>query len=116
MNDSVDQASPGNNIEERLRIDGEFRIRNAASVRSRLLERSRDAFVLDLGGVTEFDTAGVQILLSLKKEREAKGQSLRCVAMSEPVERLLSFYNLRDIFDAGGGSVSQQNVYGGEDG
>lgn len=116
MNDSGDQINPEGNIEERLRIDGEFRIRNAASVRSMLLERSHDAFVLDLGGVTEFDTAGVQILLSLKKEREAKGQSFRCVAMSEPVERLLSFYNLRDVFDAGAGSASQQSVSGGEDG
>jgi anti-anti-sigma factor len=103
-------------MEERLRIEGEFWIRNAASVRSRLLERSKDAFVLDLGGVTEFDTAGVQILLSLKKEREAKGQTLRLSAMSEPVERLLAFYNLRDTFDTGTGSVSQHEVSGGEDG
>jgi len=115
MNDSGDQTNPGEAIEERLRVEGEFWIRNAASVRSRLLERSQDAFVLDLGGVTEFDTAGVQILLSLKKEREAKGQSLRCVAMSEPVERLLSFYRLNDIF----ATVSRPGVLtesGGEDG
>lgn len=109
--DRVDRESN----EDRLKIEGEFRIRNAASVRSLLLDRSEDAPVLDLSGVTEFDTAGVQILLSLKKELEAKGQSLRCSSMSEPVERLLSFYRLRDIFDTGNVRREQAGS-GGQDG
>ena len=99
----------GNDTDNSLRFEGDFRIRNIVELRDRLFsalqKKETGPFAIDLAGVVEFDTAGVQLLLSLKQEADDHNRPLTIVAMSEPVERLLTFYRLTDHF-----SQAQQGV------
>ncbi|MEI6413955.1 MAG: STAS domain-containing protein [Pseudomonadota bacterium] len=80
----------------RLRLEGELTIAHAAGHHQILLEAlSRcPELEVDLGGVQDIDTAGVQILLVLKREAARAGQVLRFVAHGPAVVRLLDRYNL----------------------
>ncbi|MBW7856885.1 MAG: STAS domain-containing protein [Leptonema sp. (in: Bacteria)] len=78
-----------------LKFNGEFRIRNAENLQKELLSAESTSLVLDLSEVSDFDTAGVQLLLSLYKTVKQKGGRLGIVAASESVSRLLDFYRLK---------------------
>lgn len=51
---------------------------------------------LDLSGVTELDSAGVQLLLSLRHQLLQKGGTLRVLRWSEAARHVLSLYRLQD--------------------
>lgn len=78
-----------------LKFNGEFRIRNAEKLYKELLSTESALLALDLSEVTDFDTAGVQLLLSFYKTVKEKDGKLGIVAASESVSRLLDFYRLR---------------------
>lgn len=83
-----------------LRIDGEMNIYHAAELKQMLLEPLKDGvnMELDLSGVTDIDTAGVQLLmLARKTARENQGE-LRLVALAAPVREVLEFLNLSARF------------------
>lgn len=83
--------------EQVLKFSGEFRIRNAEMLYQQLLLIESKSISLDLSQVSDFDTAGVQLLLSLYKTvKEAEGK-MSIVAASEPVSRLLDFYQIRFV-------------------
>jgi anti-anti-sigma factor len=83
-------------------IDGELTIYRAAELRATLqaaLEAARTAesdLALDLAGVTEMDSAGVQLLLAAQKSLQARSHDLHLVAPSEAVVEVLDFLNLSD--------------------
>jgi anti-anti-sigma factor len=62
----------------RLAVEGEMTIYRAADLKPALLEavRTHDAPVLDLANVTEFDSAGVQLLLMARREATRLGKRL----------------------------------------
>lgn len=60
------------------------------------LEASPGGLLLDLSAVQDIDTAGVQLLLMLKREAEARGCPLMIGAPSEPVRALFDLYRLSD--------------------
>lgn len=70
-----------------LRLDGELTIYRAAELKDVLLAAvaANDTLEIDLSGVEEFDTAGVQLLLLAKREAGARGGSLRLSGHSAPV-------------------------------
>jgi anti-sigma B factor antagonist len=78
------QASPGG-----ARVAGEMTVYTAAAVKSALLEalqaHQEVAFELDLSEVAEFDTAGLQLLLMLKRSCAAASRSFCISACSESV-------------------------------
>ena len=89
-----------------LALGPEVTIPFAAATREQLLEalRGRGAggdMVLDLSGVTDFDSAGVQLLLSARRSVLARGAMLRLQAPSASVRDALAVFGLGDAFAPG---------------
>ena len=59
-------------------------------------------FELDLSGIEEIDSAGIQLLLALKGELMQQQKSFKLSIASTPVESLLDTYGLADWFDKRG--------------
>ena len=55
---------------------------------------------VDLGAVERFDTAGVQLLLSLRRTLAARGEDWRLAAASPAVADTLAFYGLAALLPA----------------
>lgn len=74
-----------------LAVEGEMTIYRAAELKPALLDlvRAHAAPVLDLSAVTEFDSAGLQLLLVARKEAARLGRRLAISAASHAV---------RDVF------------------
>ena len=92
------QKSDGNS---RLVVEGEMTIYTAAAQKEEfiaLLDRCTE-LELDLGEVSELDSAGVQILLMLKNETASSGKSLRLVNHSEAVIEVFELLDLSPVFD-----------------
>jgi anti-sigma B factor antagonist len=79
-----------------LFIEGEMNIYRAAELKDTLLGKLRPAGTLevDLAGVSELDSAGVQVLLLAKRSAQAIGCTLRLVAHSPAV---LEVFELLDL-------------------
>lgn len=79
-----------------IRIDGELSIYRAAELKETLLAAVRDhaAVEIDLSGVTEFDTAGVQLLLLAKREALAAQRTLTLTRHSPVVVEVLELLDL----------------------
>ena len=82
----------------RLVLAGELTIYRAAELKSELLgalqpERELE---LDLSGVSELDTCGVQLLMLAKRSADAQGSALRLVGHSPAV------LDVFDVFDLAG--------------
>jgi len=71
----------------RLAVEGEMTIYRAAELKPVLLDavRTHDAPALDLANVTEFDCAGLQLLLAARREAARLGKRLALVAPSPAV-------------------------------
>jgi len=70
-----------------LAVEGEMTIYRAAELHPVLLDavRTHDAPALDLSAVTEFDCAGVQLLLVARREARRHGKELALRAASPAV-------------------------------
>ncbi len=79
-----------------LSIEGEMSIYRASELKQLLLDSLRQSTVLeiDLSGVSELDTAGVQLLLMAKREAQAGQRELRLTAHSPAV---LEVFELLDL-------------------
>jgi anti-sigma B factor antagonist len=82
------------------RIEGEMTIYRAAELKPLLvaaLER-QPTLDLDLSGVTELDTAGVQLLLMLHAHAKASRRTLKLSAPSPAVLDVFEILNLNTYF------------------
>jgi len=88
---SCTEAKPG-----QLVLDGELTIYDAAELKDLLLERlhASSTLTVDLSGVTELDTAGVQLMLMLQHESAALGKTLQWKKHSAHVSQVLALLNL----------------------
>ncbi|MEJ7138406.1 STAS domain-containing protein [Amphibiibacter pelophylacis] len=71
-----------------LAIQGDLTIYRAAELRQTLLTalaQPGDTLALDLSGVTELDSAGLQLLLSARRTAQAGGRTLDFLAPSPPL-------------------------------
>ena len=77
-------------------VQGEFNIYHAAQLQDELLGllATHQQLDIDLGGVQEFDSSGVQILLMLKREALRQGRCLTFVQHSSSVCEVLDLLNL----------------------
>jgi len=83
-----------------MRIDGEISIYRAAELKQVLLtslEQTQE-LELDLAAVTELDTAGVQILMLVKRQALATQRKLHLVAHSPAVLEVFELLNLAAHF------------------
>lgn len=83
-----------------LHVRGELTIYAAGAMRTALLDALAGAAELeiDLSGVTEIDTAGVQLLVAAKREALATGLPLRMSGHSVATVELIDLYELAGWF------------------
>lgn len=83
-------------------ITGEMNIYNAMDLKAALLKSIDEAegVDLDLSGVSEFDSSGLQLLLLARKECERGGKQLKFTAKSASVESVIGLFNLGELFES----------------
>ena len=83
-----------------LHLSGEMTIYQAGEQRLALLSAlaAGGALAIDLAGVTDIDTAGVQVLMMAKKAALASGQQLQLVAHSPAVLEVFELLRLSAFF------------------
>lgn len=77
-----------------FRIDGEFTIYRAAELAAAMKAALAElpaggAFEVDLSGVTEMDSAGVQLLVAARRSTDESGRTLRVAGHSPAVAEVL---------------------------
>jgi anti-sigma B factor antagonist len=84
----------------KVKIDGAMTIYDAAAGKKVLLDALEGAHELeiDVSGVTELDTAGLQLLVLVKREALARGKRANLVAHSPAVLEVLDCYRLAAYF------------------
>jgi len=85
-----------------LSIVGELTIYRALELKPLILDEvaQRDRPSLDLSGVEEIDTAGVQLLLLAQREAHARGVELQLLSPSAAVREALELLWLSPRLDA----------------
>ncbi|MRW87428.1 STAS domain-containing protein [Pseudoduganella sp. FT26W] len=84
----------------RISLDGEMTIYRAADLKLSVLEALRKTRVLeiDLSGVTELDTAGLQVLMLAKQAAAADQRELRLLQHSPAVVEIFEMLDLVAFF------------------
>jgi anti-anti-sigma factor len=79
-----------------LFIEGDLTIRRVQEMKDLILARlaQSQALEVDLAGVTEIDTAGVQLLLMARRAAQASKKELRLVAHSPAVSALFDLLRI----------------------
>mgnify|MGYP006271486661 CR=1 FL=1 len=97
MNIEVSEAADGGC---RLTVAGEVNIYVAADFRAEVDAKMAgcSALEMDLSGVSELDTTGVQILMAAKRQCQAEDRELRLVAHSPAVLDVFELYGLDRFF------------------
>ncbi len=85
-----------------LRLSGELTIYHAADLQQALLPLAAPGgdWALDLSGVTDIDSAGIQILLAARRTLAAHGAAIRLAACGPAAQAVFSLYGLADAFGA----------------
>ena len=81
-------------------VQGSLTIYDATADKQTLLQALDDAteMEVDLSSVSEMDTAGLQVLILVKRESIATGKPLRVIGHSEASLDVLDRYNLASYF------------------
>lgn len=89
-------GEPGQGAAACLAVEGEMTIYRAAELKPALLEavRAQDAPALDLSAVTEFDSAGLQLLLMARREAQRLGKPLHVAGASPAVRDVCALLGL----------------------
>ena len=84
----------------RIAIEGEMTIYRAADLKVTVLEALRKTKVLeiDLSGITELDTAGLQVLMLAKQTAGADKRELRLLQHSPAVMEIFEMLDLVAFF------------------
>ncbi len=79
----------------RLTLSGELTIYTAATLKERLVRELEEPgpIEIDLGKVSELDTAGFQVLYGLRRMCARIGKELRISAPSQTVREVFELYN-----------------------
>jgi anti-sigma B factor antagonist len=85
----------------RISIDGELNIYRAHEIKQTFLAAVRDtsALEVDLSGVTEIDSAGVQLLMMLRSAARERACEVRLAGPSPAVREVFDLLDLTDWFD-----------------
>jgi anti-sigma B factor antagonist len=83
-----------------LRLEGEVTIYRAQELKRILLDALEHSVALriDLAGVSELDSAGVQLLIAAKKAADAEHKPLELANHSAPVLSCFELYDLAAFF------------------
>ena len=94
---SIQEAK--HNGQPALKLSGELTIYSAAEARTNLAKHADKKVVpeLDLSGIEEIDTAGVQVLLWVKRESLGRGRPLALVNHSAAVVEVFDLLKVTGI-------------------
>lgn len=83
-----------------LRLAGELTIYHAAELQCALLPLAAEArtLTLDLSGVSDVDSAGIQLLVATRRTLAGNGAALRLHARSDAVGEALALVGMADAF------------------
>lgn len=83
-----------------LFLKGDLNIYHAQAVRDKVLEQFNESkrTAIDLSGVAEADTAGVQILVWAKKESERRNHPIKMINHSPPIIKAIDLLGLIGFF------------------
>ena len=83
-----------------IRIESEMTIYEAQDINTKLKQHIHacDKIELGLEGVTELDTAGVQILLMAKRSAEQSGKAFHITSHSDAVVQVFELLNIAHEF------------------
>ena len=86
----------------KVSVDGEMTIYTAVELKERLLDalHACNVIEIDLAGVIEMDTAGLQVLLLVRREAEHRNKTLRLNAHSPASLDVFKQYNISLYFGA----------------
>jgi len=90
-----------------IALSGDFSIVDAAALREQLREALNlgpGDLALDLSGVESCDSAGVQLLLSLRRSLAARGDALHIARPADSVRHALATLGLHDLLTAPAGA------------
>ncbi|QFY42369.1 STAS domain-containing protein [Candidatus Methylospira mobilis] len=87
-------------ITGRIALEGEMTIYTAAELKARLLKalEENEALEVDLSGVSELDSAGLQLMVLLKREAGDQGKSVRFADHSQAVLDVLDLTDVGSVF------------------
>lgn len=93
----MNTPSPGS---ERIAIADDMTIYNATAQKQQLIDAlvAHDKLEIDLSAVAEIDTAGIQLLILLKREARRLDKHITIVAHSPAVREVVDFFNLAADF------------------
>lgn len=88
----------------KLAIDGDMTIYAIGDLKQGISKEldSYTKFELNLANVEEIDSAGIQLLLALRRELIQKNKEFKLTAVSGAVAKLIEQYNVGDHFSIGG--------------
>ncbi len=92
-----------------LRLGAEMTIAQAAGHRETLVDAVAAApgdLQLDLAAVSDFDSSGVQLLLSARRSLAERGHALQIVAASPAVREALVLFGLGPLLDSGAAAAT----------
>lgn len=84
-----------------IEVGPELNIVHAAETRQSwlsLIEPAHQVIEVDLSGVQEMDSAGLQLLLSLSKSSMQEGKQLQLIKPSRVVREVIELFDLGDHF------------------
>ena len=89
-------GEPGQGTAACLAVEGELTIYRAAELKPALLDavRASAAPALDLSAVTEFDSAGLQLLLMARREAQRLGKPLHVAGASPAVREVFALLGI----------------------
>ena len=84
-----------------IAIEGELTVFTAHEIKTRLLEAmpQQGSLTVELGDVSEFDGAGLQLLLAAHHEAAQRGGALRLASPAPHVASVLQLVGLPHYFD-----------------
>jgi len=85
-----------------LLVNGGFTIFQAAEYKPQLLgviDNADDLLEVDLSGVDDIDTTGLQLLLLMKREAALQYKQLLFNGFSPAVQSVIDMLHLQDLFD-----------------
>ena len=84
---------------KQLAVEGEMTIFNASAIREQLLQglQANKTLHVDLSAVTEFDTAGLQLMLASKTLADKQQITLRFTQPAEAVTELLELSGMQAL-------------------
>jgi anti-sigma B factor antagonist len=103
MSDVSDEVVAGG-ASAPLSLGPELTVAYAAAAREQLLaaltESGQGDLQLDLSGVSDFDSSGVQLLLSTQASLQGRNAKLNLVATSAAVRDALSIFGLSEVLQS----------------